>query len=318
VPVSGVDAAADVDRNHMVHLYERDADLCGEAARYIADAVAAGDGAIVIATEDHRESCWAELTLLGVDGDQELRHGRILAFDPITLLDRFAAGGQIDAASFRSTIGGILRAAEKDGHRVRVFGEMVSVLWEAGHVMAALELEELWNELQQTSCFSLLCAYDADAVSSSDHADALGRVCGSHTSVLAGRTSRDGDGHMLPGAIVSARYPAQIDAPRAARHLVVNEMRRWGFGAELLDDAALVVTELAANAVVHARSAFSVVLQTEREVLRISVEDSLPIDRERLVVRSGRGIGLVARLAQRWGMHVSGDGKVIWAELAST
>ena len=85
---------------------------------------------------------------------------------------------------------------------------------------------------------------------------------------------------MLPGASMSARFPADVQAPKAARHLVVRALSQWGFGAQLCDDAALVVTELAANAVVHAGSSFSVGLRTEHDVVRISVEDSLPIDRD--------------------------------------
>jgi anti-sigma regulatory factor (Ser/Thr protein kinase) len=316
MPASGVHATADVDRVHMVHLYERDADLCGEAARYIADAVEAGDIAIVIATEHHRQACSGELAQLGIDVEDALRRGRILAFDAATLLASFVTDGRIDATAFRGAIGSILQELVDAGHHVRVFGEMVSLLWEAGHVMAAVQLEELWNELSSIVPFSLLCAYGADSVSGAEHADARERMCRLHSSVLAGPTGRDAEGRMLPGASVSARFPADIGAPRAARHLVVNAMRQWGFRAELLDDAALVVTELAANAVVHAKSPFSVALRTESHVVRISVEDSLPIDQESLVVRPGRGIGLVASLSRSWGMQVRPEGKVIWAELS--
>jgi hypothetical protein len=42
---------------------------------------------------------------------------------------------------------------------VRVFGEMVSLLWDAGLIDAAVELEVLWNELGVQYPFSLLCAY---------------------------------------------------------------------------------------------------------------------------------------------------------------
>ena len=316
MPARGVDAMADADRVHMVHLYERDADLCRETARYIRDGVEAGDAAIVIATEEHRRACAAELALLGLDVEDALHRGRILVFDAASLLSGLVHDELIDGAAFRAKIGRIVREKTADRRPVRVFGEMVSLLWQEGHVMAALELEDLWNELSRTVPFSLLCAYGADSVSGDDHVADLARVCGVHSSVLAGPTRRDGDGRMSPGAVVTARFSADINAPRAARHLVVSAMRQWGFRAELLDDAALVVTELAANAVVHARSAFSVALRIENEALRISVEDSLPIDRERLLVRSGRGIGLVACLSRRWGMHASDEGKVIWAELA--
>ena len=42
---------------------------------------------------------------------------------------------------------------------VRACGEMVDVLWQAGHTVAATKLEMLWNELAGTHDFSLLCGY---------------------------------------------------------------------------------------------------------------------------------------------------------------
>ncbi len=295
MPARGVHATADVGPVHMVQLYERDADLCGEAASYIAGAVEAGDVAIVIATEEHRQACTAGLALLGLDVNDALRRGRVLVFDAATSLSAFATEGRIDADAFAVAIGSIVCEQVEAGHRVRVFGEMVSLLWEAGHVMAALELEELWNELHRRMPFSLMCAYGADSVSGSDHADDLERMCRLHSSVLAGPTCRDGEGRMLPGANVSAQFTADIGAPRAARHLVVDAMRRWGFRAEILDDAALVVTELAANAVVHAKSAFSVALRGGGPA-RADFRVGFPADRSGTAGRAARTRDRVGRL----------------------
>jgi anti-sigma regulatory factor (Ser/Thr protein kinase) len=96
---------------------------------------------------------------------------------------------------------------------------------------------------------------------------------------------------------------------------VVNAMRLWGFSPDLLEDAALVATELAANAVVHAASAFSIEVRAENAEVRIAVADNQWVDQDRLVVRQGRGLGLVAGLSRRWGAEISSDGKVVWAEL---
>jgi anti-sigma regulatory factor (Ser/Thr protein kinase) len=183
---------------------------------------------------------------------------------------------------------------------------MVSLLWDEGHVVAAIELEALWNDLARMLPFSLLCAYRADSVLGAGQADALARVCASHSSVLEGP---------LRDCHVSAQFPTTIDAPRAARHFVVDVMRQWGYAPELIEDAALVVTEFAANAVVHAASAFTVVVRGEDEVVHLGVQDAVPVEQSSLIVRPGRGLGLVARLAHRWGMDVSGVGKTMWAEL---
>jgi anti-sigma regulatory factor (Ser/Thr protein kinase) len=114
---------------------------------------------------------------------------------------------------------------------------------------------------------------------------------------------------------VCARFPANIESPRATRHFVTDVMRRWGFGGDALDEAALVASELAANAVLHADSAFSVVLLAGNAVVRIAVHDTVPIDPLLMVVRPGRGLGLVAGLSRDWGVDITADGKTVWAEI---
>ncbi|MDP9275804.1 MAG: MEDS domain-containing protein [Chloroflexota bacterium] len=44
---------------------------------------------------------------------------------------------------------------------MRVFGEMVALLWAEGDRNGALVLEELWNDLTRRLSFPLLCAYPA-------------------------------------------------------------------------------------------------------------------------------------------------------------
>jgi hypothetical protein len=63
---------------------------------------------------------------------------------------------------------------------------MVSLLWDAGLVSAAIEVEAMWNELGGQYPFSLLCAYPAQPVSCAHHLDALTEVCRAHTHVIGG------------------------------------------------------------------------------------------------------------------------------------
>ena len=268
----------------------------------------ANEIAIVVATEPHLRGFAARLSELGFDVEDISRQGLIVALDAATLMSRFLNDGHVDAGAFHSVIGGIVQRQAETGHRVRIFGEMVSLLWDGGDVVAAIELEALWNDLARIVPFSLLCAYRADSVLGAGHAKALEKVCALHSSVLE---------RPLSDLEVSAQFMAHIAAPREARHFVIDLMRRWGYAPDLVNDAALVVTELAANAVVHAASTFTVVLRAEDEVVHLAVEDSYPVDQSSLIVRPGRGLGLVASLSRRWGVNDSADGKRIWAEVGS-
>ena len=85
----------------------------------------------------------------------------------------------------------MLRQAARAGRPVRVFGEMVSLLWDASLSDAAIEVEAMWNELGAQYPFSLLCAYPADSVRGDQHLDALAEVCRVHASVAGDVPGRD-------------------------------------------------------------------------------------------------------------------------------
>jgi anti-sigma regulatory factor (Ser/Thr protein kinase) len=188
---------------------------------------------------------------------------------------------------------------------------MVALLWDQGDVTAAIELESLWNELGLRVPFSLFCAYPSQSVSGDGHTDAYHEVCHLHSAVVGPTPSQRHEG--------ARHFASALHAPREARSFVVETLTQWGCDA-LLDDAATVVTELAANAVVHAGSDFTVSLSSPIDgAVRIAVRDSstvLPILDERAsAATSGRGIVLVAAISREWGADPTADGKVVWAEL---
>ena len=105
------------------------------------------------------------------------------------------------------------------------------------------------------------------------------------------------------------------DAPVLARHFAVATLSRWG-AADLSADAALVVTELAANAVLHAHTAFTVTLSARDDLLRISVRDARPLRGAELRPAPLHGLGAVDAVASRWGVESLGhDGKTVWVDL---
>jgi anti-sigma regulatory factor (Ser/Thr protein kinase) len=114
-------------------------------------------------------------------------------------------------------------------------------------------------------------------------------------------------------------FEAARDSPGEARRKVVMALRGRGCGEVLVQDAALVVTEMAANAVVHARSSFSVSISLRNSMLRIDVADGGPIapgpTNQDWVPRQGHGLGLINALCTRWGTDATTEGKVVWGEL---
>jgi serine/threonine-protein kinase RsbW len=84
-------------------------------------------------------------------------------------------------------------------------------------------------------------------------------------------------------------------------------------------DAALLLTELVANCVRHARSPMQIRLTVEHDLLRAEVRDGSalnPLPREP-DEHGGRGVLILDALASRWGVFGHpGAGKTVWFELA--
>jgi anti-sigma regulatory factor (Ser/Thr protein kinase) len=111
---------------------------------------------------------------------------------------------------------------------------------------------------------------------------------------------------------------AEVGGP-IRRHLRA-ALQQWDVPDDVAEDAVLLVSELVANVVDHARTPFRLTLRLTGRVLRVAVADGsgrLPVLRPvDLLAARGRGLQVVDAIAQRWGCQESEDGKVVWADLA--
>ncbi|MFD9307233.1 SpoIIE family protein phosphatase [Streptomyces sp. NPDC060048] len=118
--------------------------------------------------------------------------------------------------------------------------------------------------------------------------------------------------------------PADPEALVSARHMIGAAVRAWG-ARDRADEIELVADELIVNALMHTDGPAIVTLRVltgpERR-LRVEVEDrssALPRRREAGDSGvSGRGLLLVERLADAWGVEPRGSGKCVWCEFAMT
>jgi hypothetical protein len=119
---------------------------------------------------------------------------------------------------------------------------------------------------------------------------------------------------------VTAEFAGEYDMPGRARRLVVAALEQCGHDEILVADAALVLSELASNAVLHAGSPFSVAVRSGDSSLRIAVSDSTPLLSSLkdggLIPRPTHGLSLVQALCCCWGVEGTAGGKVVWGELA--
>jgi anti-sigma regulatory factor (Ser/Thr protein kinase) len=308
------DAAAHTEE-HLVHFYADDAELGRMVGAYLTRALRGDGAAIVIATEQHRHLFVSELESAGVATAECLCDGTLVLLDAAATVCEFFHDGAVDHDAFTQTIAPIIRNAAEDRKAVYAYGEMVALQWEAGDISAAIELERCWNELATRIPFTLLCAYRSESVAGEEHAEALHEVCHLHTAV----TGLPDDDDPAELTRVSAQFPADAGAPGSARRFVAEVLQGYGHGAVFLEDARLVISELATNAVLHARSPFSVEISALEGRVRLGVRDASPatpvVRGTDDLVGSGRGLRIVGAVASSWGVELAQDGKTVWAEL---
>ena len=310
-------------RDHLVSFYDHDAELVAELACYVADGLTAGDGVVVVASPVHRSLLAQALAQRGVDTAAPQAEGSYVVRDASATLSTFRSGGVLDRDRFAASIGGVLDAAGAGGRRVRVFGEMVALLWDDDDVAGALALEELWNGLATTRAFTLLCAYPTSALRDPYYLRSGNAVCVLHSDLLAP------DSYLADLATLGrpdgARRRSEVFLPlpaavQAVRRFVRCTLQVWG-EPQLTPDAVLLVSELASNALQHAGTPFRVSLAQDGAALRIAVEDvevGQPDGRAAADDdENGRGMSIVTAVATSWGTERSERGKVVWAELTT-
>ena len=104
-----------------------------------------------------------------------------------------------------------------------------------------------------------------------------------------------------------------------ARRFVLDALADWRLDAvgRLIDDVALVVSEMVTNVVLHAETEAELVVSLGQGGLRVEVHDGSPqppVHKHRAeLAGTGRGVGLIESLAVDWGFEPEGTGKVVWA-----
>ncbi|MER6732540.1 SpoIIE family protein phosphatase [Streptomyces puniciscabiei] len=102
-----------------------------------------------------------------------------------------------------------------------------------------------------------------------------------------------------------------------ARHLACGQLAAWGLGAAAFP-TELMVSELVTNAIRYGRPPIQLRLIHQDSTLICEVYDSSGttphMRRARIFDEGGRGLLLVAQLAERWGTRHDRVGKTVWAE----
>jgi anti-sigma regulatory factor (Ser/Thr protein kinase) len=310
------------EHDHVVGFYAGEADLVRAVASFLAEGLHEGGAAIVVATVEHRVALEQALTSIGLPADDLMRDGRYQSIDAAEMLATFMRDGEPNRDAFQAAIGSVLDHAA-GGVPVRIFGEMVALLWDDGNVGAAIDLESFWNDLAAQRPFALYCAYPTAILQTDNDLAAAKNVCDQHSTILSLSADLPHRSMLADDDEVDSFDRWFLPTPtalRAVRTFIADVLRAWD-SDKLVDSALIVASELATNALVHARSPFRLSITQRSDAVEIAIRDAStqraeprPIDPTRV---GGRGLILVDRCSSRWGTHEEADGKTVWAELAA-
>jgi predicted GNAT family N-acyltransferase len=171
-------------QHHAVRFYENDRALAQIVAQFLSDGLAAGSPGIVVATPAHRGAILKELVAKSLDVVQLQRSHDLVFLDAQETLAIFMTDGKPEAEAFQNSMCEVIKMVcrLRANCTVRIYGEMVDVLWKNDQQEAAIRLEILWNQLANSKAFSLLCGY---AMGHFYKDASVQEVCRHHTHVVS-------------------------------------------------------------------------------------------------------------------------------------
>ncbi|HEY0798338.1 MAG TPA: MEDS domain-containing protein [Candidatus Baltobacteraceae bacterium] len=187
--VPGWDPKHTGDNVHLVQLFGADRQpLISRLSTYFAEGLRNGDGLLIVSGRSLFDALLPGLVQVQHGRAAEGSLWRSLRFiDAHELLERISIADEPDWDAFESAVTSELeKLARACGcKRVRVYGEMVGLLWTQGRRASALQLENFWNRLLEWSDFDLYCGYPIDIFSADFALGAVDGVFCAHTHLVS-------------------------------------------------------------------------------------------------------------------------------------
>lgn len=169
---------------HLVQISHDPETLAEITAYFLKDGVIAEEGVLLIVSSEQRGLIAKHLATIGFDLNVWDRNGQITVLDSAAALTRLRPNGELAWPVFAQVVGGIVRDMQKRHAAIRIYGDMVNILWQAGERTAAIRLEGFWNALNKEIPFVLLCAYLVDNLDPKTYATDFEHMCSTHTHLI--------------------------------------------------------------------------------------------------------------------------------------
>jgi DcmR-like sensory protein len=217
--------------DHIVHLYQDQDFLNYAVCRFASAGFAKGEGIVLVSTLTHWNAFRPRLEAEGVDVHAAQERGQLTVVDADELLPRFMRDAMPDPPVFNGVFGDVVRRARARGsyQKVRVWGEMVNVLWERGDVAASMNLEDLFDQLNKKIGLAIFCSFLMDNFNGDVQAHMLPRLGTNHSHLIPvedyarldcavadalRETVGPDEAHLLEGRLLS-QYRPPFNMPRS-------------------------------------------------------------------------------------------------------
>jgi len=124
-----------------VQFYEDEHDLAELVPPFLLAGLRADATVIVVATATYREAVETAIAGAGIDLQAAVAAGRYVRLDAGDCLATLEVDGQLDPGRFTQRVGSLIEGASANDRPVRVYGEMVAILWQRGDLSGAVRLE---------------------------------------------------------------------------------------------------------------------------------------------------------------------------------
>ena len=149
---------------HIVYPCADENRIAEAVGTFAAAGLGRGEAVVLVTTGVRRVMIEHHLEAQGFDTKAFIATGQLAFLEASALLAAFMNEGMPDAELFKIRVEQVIEAASinpVDGQprKVRIFGEMVSLLYMSSNVPAAVRLEGFWNQMVASHSISLFCAY---------------------------------------------------------------------------------------------------------------------------------------------------------------
>lgn len=171
--------------HHIAQLYRTQEQLTETVCHFICEGLQQNEAVILVVTPEHWASFVARLEADStIDLVDAVLRGQLRIRDAQITLTAIMSDGAPEWNNFEKLLGDEIGHTSRRYKSIRIYGEMVDLLWKQGQYAAANCLEEFWNELARQQLFSLFCAYQLESQDVQGYEMALQYACKTHSHIV--------------------------------------------------------------------------------------------------------------------------------------